>query len=54
MPQLAPEPWFLIFFSSWIIFILFTPTKILNHHALSDPDLKITEPFYNFWAWPWQ
>nr|ATL15863.1 ATP synthase F0 subunit 8 [Rhacophorus modestus] len=54
MPQLIPEPWFLIFFTSWIIFISFAPSKILSHHALSDPNLKTTKTFYNFWTWPWQ
>nr|YP_010364879.1 ATP synthase F0 subunit 8 [Rhacophorus chenfui]QTV20827.1 ATP synthase F0 subunit 8 [Rhacophorus chenfui] len=54
MPQLIPEPWFFTFLVLWLIILLVSPTKILNHLNLNKPHLKITKTSYNSWTWPWQ
>nr|YP_008757993.1 ATP synthase F0 subunit 8 [Takydromus sexlineatus]AGW31750.1 ATP synthase F0 subunit 8 [Takydromus sexlineatus] len=52
MPQLNPNPWFMIFLLTWMT-LLTTTMKILN----SNP--KLTTPQYtkqlsnSNWIWPW-
>nr|YP_009154883.1 ATP synthase F0 subunit 8 [Rhodeus fangi]AHJ91388.1 ATP synthase F0 subunit 8 [Rhodeus fangi] len=54
MPQLNPNPWFVILLFSWIIFLSVIPIKILNHITPNEltpvsPEKHKTEP----WDWPW-
>nr|YP_010568087.1 ATP synthase F0 subunit 8 [Kalophrynus palmatissimus]UZC57481.1 ATP synthase F0 subunit 8 [Kalophrynus palmatissimus] len=53
MPQLIPDPWFFIFFSSWIIISIVAPKKILSHKILNDPSPKPQKTQSTFWTWPW-
>nr|UDP58822.1 ATP synthase F0 subunit 8 [Glyphoglossus yunnanensis] len=53
MPQLIPDPWFFIFFSSWLILILLAPQKILKHKTLNDPSSSSTKTEHQNWTWPW-
>nr|YP_010963310.1 ATP synthase F0 subunit 8 [Balaeniceps rex]ACY28909.1 ATP synthase subunit 8 [Balaeniceps rex]QOD97921.1 ATP synthase F0 subunit 8 [Balaeniceps rex]QZF76623.1 ATP synthase F0 subunit 8 [Balaeniceps rex] len=54
MPQLNPNPWFLIMLTSWLIFLLaiqpkllsFTPTNLPMNNPT--PTTKTTP-----WTWPW-
>nr|YP_009685521.1 ATP synthase F0 subunit 8 [Epiplatys dageti]QDT76512.1 ATP synthase F0 subunit 8 [Epiplatys dageti] len=55
MPQLNPEPWFLILLLSWAMFLIFIPPKILAHSTLKDPNIQSTEKSNKeMWNWPWQ
>nr|UBD07180.1 ATP synthase F0 subunit 8 [Adelastes hylonomos] len=53
MPQLIPDPWFLILFSSWLIIVLLAPKKILNHSIITHPTTKTTKLPHQNWTWPW-
>nr|UBD07210.1 ATP synthase F0 subunit 8 [Otophryne sp. AF3571] len=53
MPQLIPDPWFLILLFSWLIIISFPTQKILKHFILSDPTPKTTKYTHKNWTWPW-
>nr|YP_010691227.1 ATP synthase F0 subunit 8 [Stercorarius longicaudus]WBU93445.1 ATP synthase F0 subunit 8 [Stercorarius longicaudus] len=56
MPQLNPNPWFLIMLASWLIFTLtiqpkllsFTSTNPLSYSNKTPTTTKITP-----WTWPW-
>nr|YP_009000533.1 ATP synthase F0 subunit 8 [Breviceps adspersus]BAO42888.1 ATPase subunit 8 [Breviceps adspersus] len=52
MPQLLPNPWFYIFFSSWIILLLF-PRKILTNTTINNLTLTTTTKPHPTWTWPW-
>ncbi|APY20706.1 ATPase subunit 8 (mitochondrion) [Aquarana catesbeiana] len=53
MPQLNPLPWLFYLFMAWLIFLLLTPTKILNHTNLNEPGSKSTKTNKFMWTWPW-
>nr|AVP74359.1 ATP synthase F0 subunit 8 [Sphyrna zygaena] len=54
MPQLNPNPWFLILLFSWIVFLTILPNKVMNHLFNKNPTLESTEkPKPNPWNWPW-
>nr|ACS35088.1 ATP synthase subunit 8 [Henicorhynchus siamensis] len=54
MPQLNPNPWFLILVFSWLIFLTIIPTKVLNHTSPNEPaPMNIKEHKTNSWNWPW-
>ncbi|YP_009473029.1 ATP synthase F0 subunit 8 (mitochondrion) [Phyllobates terribilis] len=53
MPQLDPSPWFFILLSSWMIFLLFSPTKISKHYFINDPNSKTSKGLNKSWSWPW-
>nr|ACS35148.1 ATP synthase subunit 8 [Henicorhynchus siamensis] len=54
MPQLNPNPWFLILVFSWLIFLTIIPTKVLNHTSPNEPaTMNIEEHKTNSWNWPW-
>nr|AGN71067.1 ATP synthase F0 subunit 8 [Cardioglossa leucomystax] len=53
MPQLLPEPWFLIFFSSWLILLLISPSKIMTYKILNTPNQKFHKKSKSSWLWPW-
>nr|YP_009019236.1 ATP synthase subunit 8 [Trinectes maculatus]AFC88459.1 ATP synthase subunit 8 [Trinectes maculatus] len=54
MPQLNPSPWLMLFLTTWLIFLYFLPSKIMNHAFPNLPSPKPTQnqkttPF----NWPW-
>nr|ABQ65547.1 ATP synthase F0 subunit 8 [Ocyphaps lophotes] len=54
MPQLNPNPWFLIMLLSWLTFSLIIQPKLLsltttNPTSNKAPMLTKTTP----WSWPW-
>nr|UBD07197.1 ATP synthase F0 subunit 8 [Otophryne robusta] len=53
MPQLTPDPWFLILFFSWLIIIFLPAQKVLKHNTLNDPTTKTIKHSHNNWIWPW-
>nr|YP_009685638.1 ATP synthase F0 subunit 8 [Epiplatys multifasciatus]YP_009685781.1 ATP synthase F0 subunit 8 [Epiplatys spilargyreius]QDU24558.1 ATP synthase F0 subunit 8 [Epiplatys multifasciatus]QDU91874.1 ATP synthase F0 subunit 8 [Epiplatys spilargyreius] len=54
MPQLNPEPWFLILVSSWVIFLTLIPPKILSHCTPNEPNSQGAEEMkVGAWNWPW-
>nr|AGN71281.1 ATP synthase F0 subunit 8 [Leptodactylus melanonotus] len=53
MPQLDPMPWFFILTSSWLIFVLVTPTKVTKYTHLNDPAPQTFEGLNKPWFWPW-
>nr|YP_009233230.1 ATP synthase F0 subunit 8 [Hemigaleus microstoma]AMB27110.1 ATP synthase F0 subunit 8 [Hemigaleus microstoma] len=54
MPQLNPNPWFLILLFTWIVFLTILPNKILNYSFSNDPALKnIEKSEPSPWNWPW-
>nr|YP_009685911.1 ATP synthase F0 subunit 8 [Epiplatys grahami]QDW10687.1 ATP synthase F0 subunit 8 [Epiplatys grahami] len=55
MPQLNPEPWFLILTFSWVIFLTFIPPKVLAHYAFNEPNIQNSgKSKKENWNWPWQ
>nr|AGN71093.1 ATP synthase F0 subunit 8 [Ceratophrys ornata] len=53
MPQLDPMPWFSIFVSSWLIFLVLTPIKVSKYQHLNDPTTKTSKGLSKPWLWPW-
>nr|YP_009182796.1 ATP synthase F0 subunit 8 [Oreoglanis immaculatus]YP_009182835.1 ATP synthase F0 subunit 8 [Pareuchiloglanis longicauda]YP_009182848.1 ATP synthase F0 subunit 8 [Pareuchiloglanis macrotrema]YP_009630656.1 ATP synthase F0 subunit 8 [Euchiloglanis davidi]AKO72119.1 ATP synthase F0 subunit 8 [Oreoglanis immaculatus]AKO72155.1 ATP synthase F0 subunit 8 [Pareuchiloglanis longicauda]AKO72168.1 ATP synthase F0 subunit 8 [Pareuchiloglanis macrotrema]QBR55214.1 ATP synthase F0 subunit 8 [Euchilogl len=54
MPQLNPDPWFMILALSWLIFLTVLPNKVLNYNftnEITTPDTKKLESIT--WNWPW-
>nr|YP_007475488.1 ATP synthase F0 subunit 8 [Phoxinus phoxinus]BAM78593.1 ATPase subunit-8 [Phoxinus phoxinus] len=54
MPQLNPNPWFMILALSWVVFLIVVPAKVWNHLTPNEPapmneEKHKTEP----WDWPW-
>nr|YP_010166170.1 ATP synthase F0 subunit 8 [Ardenna carneipes]QRV60143.1 ATP synthase F0 subunit 8 [Ardenna carneipes] len=54
MPQLNPNPWFLIMLMSWVTFSLIIQPKLLSFTSTNSPSKKTpmttkTTP----WTWPW-
>ncbi|YP_009687355.1 ATP synthase F0 subunit 8 (mitochondrion) [Pyxicephalus adspersus] len=54
MPQLVLDPWFLIFISSWVIFITLSINKVLNSTILNSFTHKHEKLLHSPWLWPWQ
>nr|UBD07411.1 ATP synthase F0 subunit 8 [Synapturanus sp. USNM 588794] len=53
MPQLIPDPWFIIFIMSWLILIILPAPKILQHLTNNNPSSKHLASMHNNWTWPW-
>nr|YP_010242270.1 ATP synthase F0 subunit 8 [Torpedo marmorata]QTJ25403.1 ATP synthase F0 subunit 8 [Torpedo marmorata] len=54
MPQLNPNPWFLIFIFSWFFFLFVMTQKVLSYLFNKEPMLKNAEkPKPEPWNWPW-
>nr|YP_003735134.1 ATP synthase F0 subunit 8 [Harriotta raleighana]ADI57870.1 ATP synthase F0 subunit 8 [Harriotta raleighana] len=53
MPQLNPNPWFLILLFTWIIFLTVLPNKINKHTFTNKPTINLYTPKTNTWTWPW-
>nr|YP_010372383.1 ATP synthase F0 subunit 8 [Pseudemys concinna]YP_010372396.1 ATP synthase F0 subunit 8 [Pseudemys peninsularis]UPA56065.1 ATP synthase F0 subunit 8 [Pseudemys concinna]UPA56078.1 ATP synthase F0 subunit 8 [Pseudemys peninsularis]WCD42324.1 ATP synthase F0 subunit 8 [Pseudemys concinna floridana] len=54
MPQLNPDPWFLILSSSWLMYILILQPKISSYLPTNNPTNKDNKTMRtNPWTWPW-
>nr|WNH19987.1 ATP synthase F0 subunit 8 [Gymnothorax melatremus] len=54
MPQLNPNPWFMILVFSWLVFLLIAPTKVMSHTFNNEPNPQTTkDTTTNPWNWPW-
>nr|YP_010949686.1 ATP synthase F0 subunit 8 [Micropogonias undulatus]WMI35499.1 ATP synthase F0 subunit 8 [Micropogonias undulatus] len=54
MPQLNPSPWFAILVFSWMVFLMFVPSKILAHIFPNQPTPQSAKtPKTGAWEWPW-
>nr|WNH20988.1 ATP synthase F0 subunit 8 [Ariomma brevimanus] len=54
MPQLDPNPWFLIFFWSWVTLTVIIIPKVLAHRFPNDMNAQsINTPKGQSWDWPW-
>nr|WID86924.1 ATP synthase F0 subunit 8 [Anomaloglossus kaiei] len=53
MPQLDPSPWFLILFSSWTIFLIFSTLKTSKYAFPNDPVNSPRSDNNKSWPWPW-
>nr|AFH37550.1 ATP synthase F0 subunit 8 [Creteuchiloglanis kamengensis] len=54
MPQLNPDPWFMILALSWLIFLTVLPNKVLNCTFTNEiTALSTKKPGTNTWNWPW-
>nr|BCD55587.1 ATP synthase subunit 8 [Sula sula rubripes] len=54
MPQLNPNPWFLILTLSWLTFSLMIQPKLLSFLSINSPSNKITTTTKTTsWTWPW-
>nr|ACS37148.1 ATP synthase F0 subunit 8 [Praslinia cooperi] len=52
MPQLNPNPWFLIMALSWVILISTMP-KIIKHEPTNPISQPLQQEQYTAWTWPW-
>nr|QZL31421.1 ATP synthase F0 subunit 8 [Potamotrygon boesemani]QZL31423.1 ATP synthase F0 subunit 8 [Potamotrygon boesemani] len=54
MPQLNPNPWFMIFTFAWAFFLIIMPNKVMSHLFNNSPIMESTKkPQPNPWNWPW-
>nr|YP_009991717.1 ATP synthase F0 subunit 8 [Piaya cayana]QNN84539.1 ATP synthase F0 subunit 8 [Piaya cayana] len=54
MPQLNPNPWFLIMLLTWFTFLLIIQPKVLSFLQTNSPSTKHTLPHKTTsWTWPW-
>nr|YP_007624427.1 ATP synthase F0 subunit 8 [Antigone rubicunda]ACN53726.1 ATP synthase F0 subunit 8 [Antigone rubicunda] len=56
MPQLNPNPWFLIMLTSWLIFSLIIQPKLLPFTPTNSPSNLPTSTTITKtmpWTWPW-
>nr|YP_003934227.1 ATP synthase F0 subunit 8 [Kinosternon leucostomum]ACP30416.1 ATP synthase F0 subunit 8 [Kinosternon leucostomum] len=58
MPQLNLAPWFMMFLSTWLVYIFILQPKIMTHRSMNNPIL-VTET-YSYWyrftypmIWKW-
>nr|QZL30461.1 ATP synthase F0 subunit 8 [Paratrygon sp. o FPM-2021]QZL30510.1 ATP synthase F0 subunit 8 [Paratrygon sp. o FPM-2021] len=53
MPQLNPNPWFLIFLFTWLFFLTIMPNKVMSHLFNNNITKNIQKPRPTPWNWPW-
>nr|BAD02183.1 ATPase subunits 8 [Saccopharynx lavenbergi] len=54
MPQLNPDPWFMILIVAWVAFLVIIPVKILTHVINNEIAQQTTDKLKtNPWGWPW-
>nr|YP_009721055.1 ATP synthase F0 subunit 8 [Aptenodytes patagonicus]QGM79853.1 ATP synthase F0 subunit 8 [Aptenodytes patagonicus]QOJ46714.1 ATP synthase F0 subunit 8 [Aptenodytes patagonicus] len=54
MPQLNPNPWFLIMLTSWLTFSLIIQPKLMTFTSTNPPSNKTsTATKTTPWTWPW-
>nr|YP_009730916.1 ATP synthase F0 subunit 8 [Darevskia parvula]QBA55813.1 ATP synthase F0 subunit 8 [Darevskia parvula] len=52
MPQLNPNPWFLVFLLTWLTLIMLF-TKTLNGNMYLSTPHHSKQPNKYPWTWPW-
>nr|YP_009408788.1 ATP synthase F0 subunit 8 [Eurycea cirrigera]ASK85746.1 ATP synthase F0 subunit 8 [Eurycea cirrigera]ASS30848.1 ATP synthase F0 subunit 8 [Eurycea cirrigera] len=53
MPQLNPNPWFSIFFMSWLVYLVIVLLKTNNLKMFNEPTQDIIKNKPQPWYWPW-
>nr|ANH55810.1 ATP synthase F0 subunit 8 [Grandisonia alternans]ANH55847.1 ATP synthase F0 subunit 8 [Grandisonia alternans] len=53
MPQLNPNPWFLIMILSWAILMIITLPKTIKHKPTNPISQLTLEKQTTTWNWPW-
>nr|YP_009166344.1 ATP synthase F0 subunit 8 [Hemigrammus bleheri]QIA91278.1 ATP synthase F0 subunit 8 [Hemigrammus bleheri]BAS25616.1 ATPase subunit 8 [Hemigrammus bleheri] len=54
MPQLIVDPWFNILISSWVIFLIIIPPKVMKHYFNNEPKMAKTHDSKTYpWDWLW-
>nr|BAU25928.1 ATP synthase F0 subunit 8 [Varanus salvator]BAU25941.1 ATP synthase F0 subunit 8 [Varanus salvator komaini] len=53
MPQLNPNPWFLIMALTWLSLTLLFLTKLLLTTLTNPPSPHLNTPSTPNWTWPW-
>nr|YP_011007667.1 ATP synthase F0 subunit 8 [Argusianus argus]AFE61976.1 ATPase subunit 8 [Argusianus argus]AQM51680.1 ATP synthase F0 subunit 8 [Argusianus argus]WAW79650.1 ATP synthase F0 subunit 8 [Argusianus argus] len=53
MPQLNPNPWFIIMLLTWFTFSLLIQPKLLSFTLPNSPVSKTTTTKPTPWPWPW-
>nr|YP_009352193.1 ATP synthase F0 subunit 8 [Haematopus ostralegus]AQX44458.1 ATP synthase F0 subunit 8 [Haematopus ostralegus]QKY75006.1 ATP synthase F0 subunit 8 [Haematopus ostralegus] len=53
MPQLNPNPWFLIMLASWLTFSFIIQPKLLSFTNTNTPSNKTPTTKTTPWTWPW-
>nr|QTL82871.1 ATP synthase subunit 8 [Lepidosiren paradoxa] len=53
MPQLNPNPWFMILVISWLTLLLILFPKITSFTLFSNPEQKLLYMKTKSWTWPW-
>nr|YP_010026555.1 ATP synthase F0 subunit 8 [Astyanax lacustris]QOQ85777.1 ATP synthase F0 subunit 8 [Astyanax lacustris] len=54
MPQLMLNPWLFILVSSWMIFLLVIPSKVMKHYFNNEPqEASAYKPETTAWSWVW-
>nr|YP_001586139.1 ATP synthase F0 subunit 8 [Rhynochetos jubatus]ABO93087.1 ATP synthase subunit 8 [Rhynochetos jubatus]QNN84734.1 ATP synthase F0 subunit 8 [Rhynochetos jubatus] len=54
MPQLNPNPWFLIMLLTWSVFSLILQPKLLSFFTTNTPsNMTFTPTKTSPWTWPW-
>nr|QXU60298.1 ATP synthase F0 subunit 8 [Pternistis ahantensis] len=53
MPQLNPNPWFVIMLMTWFTFSLLIQPKLLSFITMNNPTNKTTTTKPTPWTWPW-
>ncbi|NP_943608.1 ATP synthase F0 subunit 8 (mitochondrion) [Erpetoichthys calabaricus] len=54
MPQLNPDPWFVILIFTWTVFLTILPNKITFYKIPNEP--LNSDPLgsnMDTWSWPW-
>nr|YP_009388928.1 ATP synthase F0 subunit 8 [Cyrtopodion scabrum]BAX77914.1 ATPase subunit8 [Cyrtopodion scabrum] len=54
MPQLNPEPWFMVLMSSWTIMLLMLMPLIIKASPLNPPARNTSTYNQSPWNWTWQ
>nr|QOJ44892.1 ATP synthase F0 subunit 8 [Allobates aff. trilineatus 1 AR-2020] len=53
MPQLAPQPWFFILFTTWMVILFFATSKTSKFTFLNDPSNLTFKNTNTPWPWQW-
>nr|QCW57878.1 ATP synthase F0 subunit 8 [Plethodon shenandoah]QCW57891.1 ATP synthase F0 subunit 8 [Plethodon shenandoah]QCW57904.1 ATP synthase F0 subunit 8 [Plethodon shenandoah]QCW57917.1 ATP synthase F0 subunit 8 [Plethodon shenandoah]QCW57930.1 ATP synthase F0 subunit 8 [Plethodon shenandoah] len=53
MPQLNPDPWFIIFIMSWLMFLIILTPHTTKFKLMKKPAMQHTYNKIPSWNWPW-
>nr|YP_448859.1 ATP synthase F0 subunit 8 [Testudo horsfieldii]AAY62476.1 ATP synthase F0 subunit 8 [Testudo horsfieldii] len=55
MPQLNPDPWFLVLSSTWLTYAIILQPKISSYLPTNTPNKNKNNKIINTkpWTWPW-